>query len=655
MALVMGTVLIGAGQAQSAWKYKNSESTAKKLLKNSDLVTQTHAVFEKDIRISYQWDAANDKPIVVEEGLVSVVALIGGVSHSHTFFQTDNSKIERVEGVYKSGKTYSLPMYTRTYEDESIFSQDGEYMSIVLGRSALFGEVAQYKYVKVYEDIKFFTNTFFQDAEYVQNGKVEIWIPKWCQAEVLEYNLKGSGIKKKKDRKVEWASKKEDPFGSLEKETTYTVYRYEYDELPSYQSEAESPGASHYMPHVLHLNKSYKHNSDFGTLIEKPGDLYKWYKSLVDELEEEPSEEVKQLADSLARGLTNDDDKIRSVFYWVQDHVRYIAFEDGIAGFKPEEAGNVCSYRYGDCKGMANLTKSMLVHLGFDARLTWIGTRRIAYTYEQPTLAADNHMICTVVKKDGSKLFLDPTEDYVSLDYNAYRIQGQQVMIENGDSFLLEVIPEMEAEENRVTIRKQVSLKGSTLSGSESRTYIGESKKNILIGYSMLRNQHKSDALKRYLSGNNGNLALSKVKTGDLESREGLLEMSFDFELSNNLIDLGGRKLVQLDWDQELYFMNLDKSRVAPYALRQKLCRSTEVRFLVPAGYQVAEMPEALLVEKEGYTFKINYRQEGNAVVMQKELLISDTMIEPKQFKEWNEDIAQLRAAYDRYLVIEKI
>ena len=46
--------------------------------------------------------------------------------------------------------------------------------------------------------------------------------------------------------------------------------------------------------------------------------------------------------------------------------VRYIAYEDGIAGFKPDKAQEVLRKKYGDCEGMGNLMTEMLKSIGLD-------------------------------------------------------------------------------------------------------------------------------------------------------------------------------------------------------------------------------------------------------------------------------------------------
>jgi hypothetical protein len=44
----------------------------------------------------------------------------------------------------------------------------------------------------------------------------------------------------------------------------------------------------------------------------------------------------------------------------VQDNIRYIAFEDGIMGFKPDAAQNVFNKNMGIAREKANLLKEML-------------------------------------------------------------------------------------------------------------------------------------------------------------------------------------------------------------------------------------------------------------------------------------------------------
>src|SRR5690606_36441307 len=254
------------------------------------------------------------------------------------------------------------------------------------------------------------------------------------------------------------------------------------------------------------------------TLFNETKDLYNWYKSLVDSMADDPSAIKEKVAELTANAKT-DEEKIKNIYYWIQDNIRYIAFEDGLAGFKPDECQNVFKKRYGDCKGMANLTKQMLIDAGFDARLTWLGTKRIAYDYSTPSLSVDNHMICTVFY-DGQKIFLDGTEKFNPFGEYAERIQGKQVMIENGDSFILETVPIVAPETNKETHLFNAKINNNALEGNVSLTYSGESRASFLYVFNNLRTEMKNEALEYYLKRADRNMMVDNIETSDLENRD---------------------------------------------------------------------------------------------------------------------------------------
>ena len=198
-------------------------------------------------------------------------------------------------------------------------------------------------------------------------------------------------------------------------------------------------------------------------------------------MKDDPSVFTAKVKELTATAKT-DEEKIKNIYYWVQDNIRYIAFEDGIAGFKPDDSQNVFQKRYGDCKGMANLTKQMLKAAGFDARLCWIGTNHIAYDYTTPSLSVDNHMICALFK-NGKRYFLDGTEKYNSLGEYAERIQGKEVLIEDGTAFIIDKIPVQTAVGNTEKSNINYTLENETLKGSVTMEFLGESRASFLYNY----------------------------------------------------------------------------------------------------------------------------------------------------------------------------
>ena len=102
-------------------------------------------------------------------------------------------------------------------------------------------------------------------------------------------------------------------------------------------------------------------------------DMFAWGRQLSDVDTAIPS--LNDILAGINRECHSDLDKIKNTYAWVQNNIRYVAFEAGVSKHQPDTPAEVVRKRYGDCKGMALLLKTLLVAQGFDARLTDVGTR----------------------------------------------------------------------------------------------------------------------------------------------------------------------------------------------------------------------------------------------------------------------------------------
>ena len=67
--------------------------------------------------------------------------------------------------------------------------------------------------------------------------------------------------------------------------------------------------------------------------------------------------------DNLISHITSaqtDSGRIADTFAWVQSNIRYVAYEEGDAGQRPDTPAEVLRKRYGDCKGSAALMRALL-------------------------------------------------------------------------------------------------------------------------------------------------------------------------------------------------------------------------------------------------------------------------------------------------------
>ena len=105
--------------------------------------------------------------------------------------------------------------------------------------------------------------------------------------------------------------------------------------IPADKSEKNQPGAAFIMPHIIVVHKSYtKLDGTKENIFNDEQGLYKWYSSLTGLVNNDKAV-IKPVVDKVIAGKTTDIEKVEALFYWVQENIRYIAFEDGIAGYKP--------------------------------------------------------------------------------------------------------------------------------------------------------------------------------------------------------------------------------------------------------------------------------------------------------------------------------
>lgn len=563
---------------------------------------------------------------------------------------------------------YFPDLVTLPIQQENIFHSDykSTYYKVPFYTTGVQADIS---YTQTTLDAKYFTIIPFPNSYITENREVFIEIPAWLDVEIQEKNFQGYEIikteirdvyaksrkkpkaKKIKESRNEKTGKDSKPEVNTEMPGAIKGYSYKVKKLPYWRYEESSPGFQKNIPHLLVLVKSYKSVKKTNeNLLSNTADLYKWYKSLVDAVEED-SAEIKKITDKIVINCKTEREKMDSIFYWIQDNIRYLAFEEGLAGFQPDAAIKVYKNKFGDCKGMANLAKNMLKSQNIDARLTWIGTRDIKYDYSIPSLAVDNHMITTVFLKDGSKFFIDPTETFIRSGEYAARIQGRPVLIENKENYIIDTIPEYDYKVNLVQSKYSLTLEGSLLKGKGEKIYNGETKRMVMYMVRYTPSEKKENRIKSLAGNDVFNFKLSNIKIPERIEREPQFNLSYDIEIDNHVLNKG-QSFVNLNINKELFDNKIEKKRYSDYDFNYKKWIKNEVELIIPQGSNVIYLPKAIKTETDEYLIHMEYKVEGNKLKLYKELIIKTGYISKSNFTKWNELLDQANSFYSDYVII---
>jgi len=523
-----------------------------------------------------------------------------------------------------------------SYQSGGIFHSDAQ-LAILGTRSMELGNSFTFEFEKTYSDLRFLTKAYFHEQYPIQKKELIFTVPKWMEVEFVEMNFEGYEIDKRTRTNSDGTKS----------------FIYKIEDIEGRKQESNAPSMAKIFPHIMILVKSYELQDKEVELFAEMDDLYGWYKELVDDLDNN-ADTLKPLVEKLTKDVATDFEKMENIFYWVQDNIRYIAFEDGIAGYQPDAADEVYRKLYGDCKGMANLLKQMLTIAGLDARMTWMGTRHIPYNYSIPSLAVDNHAICTVFL-DGKRYFLDATETFIGVGYYAHRIQGQDVMIEDGTNFIIDTIPTHEKERNLRSVRIDLELTpDNILRGIVKSKIYGQEKTDVMAGYSYTAKDDREEALRYFFSRGNKNIKIDSLNVINLEDRKEAIEAVYEVSLKHHVQSFDDEYYINLSTMTDFMDSDFDSTRIYDYEFSYKLCMQDTLTLSIPKDMKVDYLPEAVNIQCEDFHISASFTEKGGQVYMIKKITIDNAILHSENFDLWNEGIEKLSALYREYVVLIK-
>jgi transglutaminase-like putative cysteine protease len=436
-----------------------------------------------------------------------------------------------------------------------------------------------------------------------------------------------------------------------------TTYTWTAENLPRFRTFDNAPNASYYMPQVLVFIAEYKSPRDdeekklFGTV----GDLYRFYYGFIEDLDKKGNQEILELTKRVTAGAVSERDKASRIYEYVQQNIKYVAFEDGMAGFIPRDALLVCNRKYGDCKDMANLLVAMSREAGLHAYHTWIGTRSKPYKYEEtPLPVADNHMICAVRIGD-EWIFMDGTAALLPFGVPPYSIQGKEALIGiDKNTYKVIKVPETAPEQTQIVDSTTIELQNRSIVGSVNINMKGYSAWGLQELMQYRGEKEKDDAIKSLASrGSNKYVQKSfDFKAADTKAKDVLTTSTF--EVSDYPQKVGNDWYVNMNLQRSNENLWIDNKRGKIPVEQDFKYKVRQVVILnIPKGYHVSYLPPSIEKSAENlWGFKINYKTSLGKVHLIKEFEMNTLYIYPGQFEANNKIVQELRKQYKESVVL---
>ena len=444
---------------------------------------------------------------------------------------------------------------------------------------------------------------------------------------------------------------------SIEKKHHDLIYTFQYKNCPRDKSYSDAPGFAWYSPHVIFYIENYK--DDKGNTVpflSNADDLYRLSYGYIKSINKQITPELKHIVDSLTAKSTSLEGKARSIYSWVQGNIKYVAFEDGMGGFVPRDAGLVCNRRFGDCKDMASILTEMLNYAGVQAYFTWIGTRDMPYKFSQtPLPLVSNHMICTILL-NGKYIFLDGTDPTCVFGMPSSMTQDKEAMISiNEKEYKILKVPVIEKDRNTVDDTTWLELTPAGLKGKIKKTLTGYYASDIYGKLMYWDKKNMIDDMKdEFIRGTN-KFHLDTFYIDKKQPNNEII-LSGDFSLPDYAKNIGNDYYLNLNLFRFFEGERIDyPERKVPIEYNFVSERKYVTMLKIPDGYKLTYLPPGKSFHNNVFGFDLQYEQKGNWVSLTQRFDNDHLMLTSDQFEAWNKVLQNLFPLYKETLSLSKI
>ncbi|MDC0740171.1 transglutaminase domain-containing protein [Polyangium mundeleinium] len=410
------------------------------------------------------------------------------------------------------------------------------------------------------------------------------------------------------------------------------IKRFVWDNPTNVRDEPLAPPIAETVPVVV------------GSTFAGWGDFRTWYKSAIEGFST-PDERIKELAAELTKGKKTRDEKIRAVFDYVADSIRYVNYVSGEA-WLPNRPQISLARKQGDCDDKAMLLITLLKAIGIEATEVLVQTR---YTGQSMLLRSEkvavpmfDHGIAYLPAKDGAPaMWLDATSPQSRLGpLPAMDARTLAFFIDDGPAKMIET-PASSPDDHGIDAEWRIEL------DTQGRGKLTANERHVGdAAFELRTNLVEPDARKQwaetYLTGKWVPGVELKGEVGfDGALPGGAAKLSYE-ATSQGIARREGNELVVPVSDTATLTSQLAplSSRTLPVVLPPSLAPRHETRAITivpPEGYVFAELPPG--GEEAGGEFgraKIEFSPgEGGAVVVKRTLVFDLSTISVDKYTKW--------------------
>jgi hypothetical protein len=381
--------------------------------------------------------------------------------------------------------------------------------------------------------------------------------------------------------------------------------------------------------------------------IKSWDDVAKWYHELAGP-QMNAGSKTKQLAESIVLGAADNEDKLRRIYEWVRDNIRYIAVEIGIGGFQPYPVEDVLRHQYGDCKDMSTLICALGKEVGLNMQTALISTWQNGLPDTSlPSPLHFNHAIAFCPDYGDSGIWMDATEKSCPFGTLPWYDQGLPVLLvdDNGEAEI-RTTPRFPDDFNFLKIDWDVKLHDNGYSEIKGKTIFGgamavETRRNLYNASSYSLQQW----LETYLATKCAGAILDSFQFKGMIPVEDSVEILYNFHSRNFAVKRDKELIIRPTTILEMNLADQFRSakRKYPIRLRYGVKRELNLKIELNSNHFLKTIPHSEKVENQFGTATWEWSIENNVLRCSIVYQLNWRQIPPENFQFFQEFLDIIR------------
>lgn len=452
------------------------------------------------------------------------------------------------------------------------------------------GCVVEYAYQRdefdPFDPRMFFPGFYFQSYEPVGASKLSVVVPATKKLNYKAYRMPGHAAQ---------------PDVTRDGETT--KYVWELLDVPPLIPEPSMPPYSAVVPRVD------------ASLFEDWDYIFDWM-ARMQRRRMEVTPEITEAVEDITAGAATLQEKIASLYYFVQQHIRYISVKGSIgSGWSGHEAFFTLQNKYGDCIDKSILLSTLLTVIGVESEPVVVMTNSEGEEDRAVPSMAGNHAI-SVVHLDGRDMYLDGTS-FVHR-YPSFRADDHGVTTINALRRTIGFVDVPPPEQNQRSYRLNVQvLPDGNAEVAYQSTYMGDYEARVrgtyMVGY---KESEYARVLSDLVSGISPGAVLGDYALENVHDISRPFSIKMEYALNDYVVQAGSLRILGVPGIETQFPEAALPHRRYPITYETSYEKVQDATIVVPRSFRVKYVPQAIRLDTPYATYAAQYEVRDDTTIV---------------------------------------